>query len=121
MKLTKQVMSTSDTRAAAPLRTCIGCRQQRPQSQLVRCVVGPQGATVSRTAAGRGAWLCSAECFHTAGRRKAFDRAWRQPVHLDTLQPLERVLRTALEDVIINMKELPTVGVAFDEPAATKG
>ena len=121
MLLRKQVVSTSDTRLAAPLRTCIGCRQQRPQSQLVRCVVGPQGATVSRTAAGRGAWLCSAACFHTAGRRKAFDRAWKQSVHPDALQPLERALRTAFDDVIINMEELPTVGVAFDEPAATKG
>lgn len=121
MKLSKQVMTTSDTRLAAPLRTCIGCRQQWPQSQLVRCVVGPQGATISRTAAGRGAWLCSTACFHTAARRKAFDRAWKQSVHADALQPLERVLRTAFEDVIINMEELPTVGVAFDEPAATKG
>ena len=115
------MVSTSDTRLPAPLRTCIGCRQQRPQSQLVRCVVGPQGATVSRTAAGRGAWLCSAACFHTAGRRKAFERAWKQSVHLDALQPLETALRTAFEDVIINMEELPTVGVASDEPAATKG
>lgn len=114
-------MSTSDTRLAAPLRTCIGCRQQRPQSQLVRCVVGPDGVAVSRTAAGRGAWLCSAECLHTASRRKAFDRAWKQAVHPDALQPLERVLCTAFEDVIINMEELPTVGVAPDEPAATKG
>ena len=114
-------MSTSDTRLAAPLRTCIGCRQQRPQSQLVRCVVGPEGATVSRTAAGRGAWLCSTVCFHTAGRRKAFDRAWKQTVHFGALQPLETALHTAFEDVIINMEELPTVGVASDEPAATKG
>ena len=115
------MVTTPDTRFAAPLRTCIGCRRQRPQSQLVRCVVGPQGATVSRTAAGRGAWLCSVECFHTAGRRKAFDRAWKQSVRPDALQPLERALRTAFEDVIINMKELPTVGVASDEPTATKG
>ena len=60
-------------------------------------------------------------CFHTARRRKAFDRAWKQSVHLDVLQPLEHALHTAFEDVIINMEELPTVGVASDEPAATKG
>ena len=115
------MVTTSDTRAAAPLRTCIGCRLQRPQSELVRCVVGPNGATVSRTAAGRGAWLCSSTCFHTAGRRKAFDRAWKQSVHPDALQPLEHALRIAFDDLIINMEELPTVGVANDEPAATKG
>lgn len=83
--------------------------------------MGPQGVTVSRTAAGRGAWLCSAECFHTAGRRQAFDRAWKRSVHPDALQPLEPALRIALDGVIINMEESPTVGVATDEPAATKG
>jgi len=65
--------------------------------------------------------LCSAACFHTAGRRKAFDRAWKRSVHPDALQPLERALRTAFDDVIINMEELQTVGVASDEPTATKG
>lgn len=115
------MVTTTDTRSAAPLRTCIGCRQQRPQSSLVRCVVSPQGAIVSRTAAGRGAWLCSTACLQPAVRRKAFDRAWKQTVHPDVLQTLEPALRIAFDDVITNMEELPTVGVANDEPAATKG
>lgn len=115
------MVTTPDTRSAAPLRTCIGCRQQRPQASLVRCVESPQGATVSRTAAGRGAWLCSSTCFHTAARRKAFDRAWKHSVQPHTLEPLEQLLRNAFDDVITNMEELPTVGVATDEPAATKG
>ena len=100
---------------------CIGCRQRRPQPQLVRCVVGPQGATVSRIAAGRGAWLCSATCFQTAVRRKAFDRAWRRTVPVNTLQSLEPVLHGAFDDVVTNMEELSTVGVATDEPTPTKG
>jgi hypothetical protein len=37
------------------------------------------------------------------------------------LQPLETELRNVFDDVITNMEELPTVGVANDEPAATKG
>ena len=53
--------------------------------------------------------------------RKAFDRAWKRTVHPDELQPLELALRNAFDDVITNMEELPTVGVANDEPAATKG
>jgi hypothetical protein len=115
------VVTTPETRVAAPLRTCIGCRRQRPQSELVRCVVGPQGAMVSRTAAGRGAWLCSTACLRPAVRRKAFDRAWKRSVHPDVLQTLEQALRNAFDDVIINMEESPTVTVATDEPAATKG
>lgn len=115
------MVTTSDTRLAAPLRTCIGCRRQLPQSDLVRCVAGPAGPIVSRTAAGRGAWLCSTTCFHTAARRKAFDRAWKRQVQPDVLQTLAQALCNAFDDVIINMEELPTVRVATDEPAATKG
>ena len=115
------MVTTPDLRTAAPLRTCIGCRQQRQQSQLVRCVVNAQGVTVSRTAAGRGAWLCSTTCFSAAQRRKAFDRAWKQAVPPHVLQPLEQLVRNAFDDVVTNMEELPTVGVANDEPAATKG
>jgi predicted RNA-binding protein YlxR (DUF448 family) len=115
------VVTTPDIRSAAPLRTCIGCRQQRPQPQLVRCVVSPQGATVSRTAAGRGAWLCSATCFHTAERRRAFDRAWKRTVPPQTLRSLEEQLRNAFDDVVTKMEELQADGVATDEPAATKG
>ena len=49
---------------------------------------------VSRTAAGRGAWLCTGQvsCFDMAARRKAFDRAYRQPVPATALA----VLRDAL-------------------------
>ena len=56
-----------------------------------------------------------------AARRKAFDRAWKHSVHPDALQPLEQALRIAFDDVITNMEELSTVGVATDEPTPTKG
>jgi predicted RNA-binding protein YlxR (DUF448 family) len=34
---------------------------------------------VSRTASGRGAWMCaeSASCFEAAMKMRAFDRAWK--------------------------------------------
>jgi predicted RNA-binding protein YlxR (DUF448 family) len=37
---------------------------------------------MSRSSPGRGAWLCAGQisCFDAAVRRKAFDRAYRQPV-----------------------------------------
>ena len=51
----RRVTSTTTT----PERTCIGCRSTRPQAALLRVVVGPTGAVIaSRTAPGRGAWLC---------------------------------------------------------------
>lgn len=116
------MVTTPDVRTATPLRTCVGCREQRLQSQLVRCVVGDRDhAHVSRTAAGRGAWLCSLDCFRTAERRRAFDRAWKRKISADVLRDLDRELRFAFEGVVINMEELPTDGVATVEPAAEKG
>jgi len=115
--LWKQVVTTPDRDTAAPLRTCLGCRRRLTQSKLVRCVAGPDGATISRTADGRGAWLCSIECLAVASRRKAFDRAWKRTVGHDELHALQ----IAFDGVIINMEELPAVGVTTVEPAATKG
>jgi predicted RNA-binding protein YlxR (DUF448 family) len=45
---------------------------------------------VSRTGAGRGAWLCagSLACFDAAVRRRGFDRAWRRPVDRAVLDDL---------------------------------
>ena len=60
----------------------MGCRAKRPQPELVRVVRLADGSlTVSRTAPGRGAWLCagSVECLRAAVQRKAFARALRTP------------------------------------------
>ena len=82
--------------AHVPTRTCIGCRRTVPQSALVRCVIGPEGPVVHRTAPGRGAWLCSTDCLSTAIGRRAFDRAWRRSTDRAALEALGPVVRTAL-------------------------
>ena len=106
----KQVVTTPDR--STPIRTCVGCRTRLPQARMVRCVLAPGGPAVSRTAPGRGAWLCSAACLDTAIRRRQFERAWRCPVAQDTLD----ALRIAFDGVITNMEELPAGGF---EPAGT--
>ncbi|MEQ1873329.1 MAG: YlxR family protein [Ilumatobacteraceae bacterium] len=116
-------MTTPDTRIAAPQRTCIGCRQSRPQDELVRCTIsstagGSQGAQVSRTAAGRGAWLCSLSCYQTAVQRKAFDRSWKQSVSAETVLALGDSLRASFNR---DMKEWSVVGNAPDSQTSTKG
>lgn len=63
-----------------PIRTCVGCRERHPQAELFRCVLVNGQVQVSRTAPGRGAWLCGIGCLETARRRRAFDRAWRTKV-----------------------------------------
>ncbi len=67
----------------APERTCVGCRAKRPQTELVRCVVSADGTVaISRTAPGRGAWVCrgQSDCLRNAIKRRGFERTWRRPV-----------------------------------------
>lgn len=65
-----------------PVRTCVGCRRQRPQASLLRVVAGVDGRLLaSRVASGRGAWLCADDaCTARAMKTKAFQRALRRPV-----------------------------------------
>jgi predicted RNA-binding protein YlxR (DUF448 family) len=79
--------------------------------------MGADGPTVARTSPGRGAWLCSIECFDTAVRRKAFARAWRRDVSGSTLD----TLRIPFESVITNMRDLTAVGTNSGTPMPTKG
>lgn len=50
-----------------PIRTCVGCRQERPKRDMVRVVRTAEGNVVadpSGKRAGRGAYLCpSPECW----------------------------------------------------------
>ena len=108
-------MTTTDR--TVPHRMCIGCRRSLPQTQLVRTSLGRHGAAVSRTAPGRGAWLCSTSCFDTAMKRRAFERAWKQQVSADALS----ALRIDFERVITNMTELSADGSRSAHPTQTKG
>ena len=61
-----------------PLRQCLGCRESKPKTELVRVVRSPEG-TVSvdlrGKAPGRGAYVCrSADCLKKALRSKALSR-----------------------------------------------
>ena len=62
-----------------PMRMCVGCREMKPKTTLLR-VVKPQDADayIDRTgkAAGRGAYVCgSIECLKKAEKSRALDRA----------------------------------------------
>ena len=85
-----------------PQRTCVGCRTVRPQSTLVRYALTANGSpVVSRTAAGRGAWLCAGgeTCLQQAIKRRGFERAWKRP--LTTTD--DKALRIAHEAMMANM------------------
>lgn len=81
-------MRRKQTDASEPVRSCIGCRERRPQSALVRITASARGITVDGASDGRGAWLCRSatdgradtECLDAAIDKRAFARAWRRGV-----------------------------------------
>ena len=89
---------------------------------MVRCALTPAGtATLSRTAPGRGAWLCSPACLDRAVTRKGFERAWRQPLRAGALDGLRDAVSNAFESTDDEMREWTAAGTASDGPPPTKG
>ena len=59
-------------------RSCIACGRQADKVALLRIVRDPSGAVAfdaTGRAPGRGAYVCSEECFAAACRKKKLDRA----------------------------------------------
>ncbi|MFP5352254.1 MAG: YlxR family protein [Actinomycetota bacterium] len=77
---------------AGPIRTCVGCRSKRPQSQMARLSRSSDGAVSSGAGApGRGAYLCrDAACFETAFTTGRLRRALRS----------ERLEESLLQDLM---------------------
>jgi predicted RNA-binding protein YlxR (DUF448 family) len=89
---------------------------------MVRCAIATDGTVaIGRTAPGRGAWLCSPECFGTARRRRGFERAWRRPLPAGALEVLEPGISNAFESTTTQMREWTAAGSASDGPTPTKG
>ena len=81
------MVSRTKPGSGVPLRTCVGCREQAPKTDLLRVVV-VEGACVPDPRGrlpGRGAHLHPRlDCLTLALRRRAFPRALRVPGPLDT-------------------------------------
>jgi len=64
-----------------PQRTCIACRQSKPQADLVRYVVAPNGDVLvdyRHRLPGRGAYTClDLVCLKNAAERRQFQRSFR--------------------------------------------
>lgn len=79
-----------------PVRQCLGCREHKPKSELIRVVRSPEG-TVSLDAKGRkpgrGAYICpDPACLKRAVKSKALERAFQAPVPPEVLDTLTRQL-----------------------------
>jgi predicted RNA-binding protein YlxR (DUF448 family) len=84
--------------AAGPQRTCVGCRDTRPASELVRVARTAEGNLhIGRTLPGRGAWLCRGtlrQCSELAIRKGGFARAFRTRVASEELSALRHEIES---------------------------
>jgi predicted RNA-binding protein YlxR (DUF448 family) len=85
-------------------RSCVACRTARPQGELLRYVLAPDGRLLvdyQKKLPGRGAYTCfDPACIALAGKRGQFARAFRRPVEMpgseELLADLARQIRQRL-------------------------
>ena len=67
-----------------PVRQCIGCRAQKPKTELIRIVRSPEDEVsldLKGKKPGRGAYLCrDSACLKKALKSRAIERALSVPV-----------------------------------------
>lgn len=79
-----------------PMRTCVGCRQVKPKSELIRVVSGENGLAVDPGARqnGRGVYICpDAECIKAAAKNSGFKRSLRRNIENSDLEKLFEELK----------------------------
>jgi len=112
-------------RARARTRLCVATRMVRPETDLIRFVVGPNGEAVpdiKRKLPGRGIWITATQdALAEAIKRKAFARGSRRDVRTpaDLVSRTEHLLeRSALDALAITGKAgLVAAGFAKAEAA----
>jgi predicted RNA-binding protein YlxR (DUF448 family) len=91
---------------AGPERLCVATRKVRPAADLIRFVVGPDGAAVpdlKQKLPGRGVWVTATRAaVEQAVRRGAFARGFKRPVQVrpDLAAETERLLERAVLDAL---------------------
>lgn len=80
-----------------PYRMCIGCRQSRPKSELLRITIKPDEGVafdLSRRTEGRGAYICpEIDCFNIAFKKKAFSKAMKNEISQENLSKLREEMK----------------------------
>ena len=75
-----------------PMRTCIGCREQKPKKDLIRVVKDKENKIfIDKTgkANGRGAYLCNDKnCLEKAIKSKALNRAFTTEISEEVYENL---------------------------------
>jgi len=93
-------------RAPGTQRFCAASGAVRPVDEMIRFVVGPDGAAVpdlKRRLPGRGIWITATrQALRSAIARKAFARAFKRDVRLapDLVETTERLIERAALDAL---------------------
>jgi uncharacterized protein len=70
--------------SSTPIRTCTGCGEKAPQSELIRFVARDGTLIPGAREAGRGAYTCRRlQCFERAVANRGFARTLRTQVRVD--------------------------------------
>ena len=78
-----------------PERMCIGCRQMRPKTELIKVVMkdGAIEIDTSQKKPGRGAYLCKdMECLTTAQKKKALSKHFKTAVPNSIYDEIKEIL-----------------------------
>lgn len=75
-----------------PQRQCVGCREMKPKTELVRVVKSPDGVVtvdLKGKAPGRGAYVCRQQtCLDRAVKTRALERAFSMKIEKDVYDTL---------------------------------
>lgn len=119
----------SGPHGGGPLRQCAATRTVRPVDELIRFVVGPDGAAMPdlrRKLPGRGVWVTATEAaLDEAIKRRVFARGFKRDVRLppDLTDRTGRLLERAVLDALAmaNKAGLVVTGFGRVEEALARG
>lgn len=100
-------------------RLCAATGAVRPVDEMIRFVVGPNGAAVpdlKRRLPGRGVWITATrQALRAAIARKAFARAFKRNVHLppDLVEATESLIERAALDALAICHKAGKVAIGF--------
>ncbi len=83
-------------------RTCISCGVTTDKATLMRIVRTPKGTPefdAGGRAAGRGAYVCSSECFAAAMKKKKLDRALKTTLDSDDYERIAACVASSEREV----------------------
>ena len=85
-----------------PMRQCLGCREMKPKSTLIRVVRAPDGSTITLDfkgkAPGRGAYICTeSACLQKAVKSRALERAFNAAIPDEVYEALRRQMEAGAD------------------------